>query len=682
MIGGAIFYRISTIQLVDGEKWQEISEDIHLQYRPVKATRGNIYSSGGNLLATSLPFYRVVLDPSIANDEKFRSGIDSLSVLLAGFYKDKSATAYKRMILDAKNSGKKYLILNRKHIGYQEKLALMKWPILRDGRLGGGVIFEKVDQRYRPFKNLAGRTIGFLNEDQYGVGIEYSFNEYLQGQNGEALFQKIAGGSWKPLHDAEDLKPEDGYDITTTLDINIQDVAESALLRQLMNKDAAFGSVIVMEVATGHIKALANLEKNKNSYGYGEYYNYAVGEQGLTEPGSTFKLLSMMALLEEGKISLNDSIDTGNGVYKFYDRSMRDAKTGGFGKITVREVFEKSSNIGVSRLVNEHFGAAPSKYLQYASKTGLDQPLGFQLKGEAVPFFKKPGTKTWYGTTLPWMSIGYEVKVTPLQTLTLYNAVANNGRMVKPMIVQRISRGNTVKESFDTEVINKQIASKKTIQQLQSLLEGVVENGTARNIKNENYKIAGKTGTAQKLVDGRYTQTYYTSFVGYFPADNPKYSAIVIIDSPKGFQAYGGDISAPVFKEIADKIHAQDLKLDLQKKVVKNDQPYAGDLPYIQAGLTEELQMLCNKFGISNHYQEQEPWVKSRVSNKSIQWVSNKVDNQQVPDVTGMTLRDALHILENAGLRVQYNGKGRVKNQSLAAGAAISKDQIIKLILG
>lgn len=682
LIGGAIFYRISTIQLVDGEKWQEISEDIHLQYRPVKATRGNIYSSGGNLLATSLPFYRVVLDPSIANEDKFRSGIDSLSTLLAGFYKDKSATAYKRMILDARNSGKKYLILNRKHIGYQEKLALMEWPILRDGRLGGGVIFEKVDQRYRPFKNLAGRTIGFLNEDQYGVGIEYSFNEYLQGQNGEALFQKIAGGSWKPLHDAEDIKPEDGYDITTTLDINIQDVAESALLRQLMNKDAAFGSVIVMEVATGHIKALANLEKNKNTYGYGEYYNYGVGEQGLTEPGSTFKLLSMMALLEEGKISLNDSVETGNGVYKFYDRSMRDAKTGGFGTITVREVFEKSSNIGVSRLVNEHFGAAPSKYLQYASKTGLDQPLGFQLKGEAVPFFKKPGTKTWYGTTLPWMSIGYEVKVTPLQTLTLYNAVANNGRMVKPMIVQRISRGNAVKESFETEVINKQIASKKTIQQLQSLLEGVVENGTARNIKNDNYKIAGKTGTAQKLVGGKYTQTYYTSFVGYFPADNPKYSAIVIIDSPKGFQAYGGDISAPVFKEIADKIHAQDLKLDRDKKVVKNEQPYAGDLPYIQAGLTEELQMLCNKFGISNHYQEEERWVKSRVSNRSIQWVSNKVDNQRVPDVTGMTLRDALHILENAGLRVQYNGKGRVKNQSLAAGATISKDQIIKLILG
>ncbi|EON76906.1 Cell division protein FtsI [Lunatimonas lonarensis] len=682
LIAGAIFYRISTIQWVEGEKWQEISEDIHLQYRPVKATRGNIYSSDGSLLATSLPFYRVVLDPSIVSEEKFRANIDSLSTLLAGFYKDKSATAYRRMIQDARVSGKKYLIINRKHIGYQEKLALMKWPILREGRLGGGVIFEKVDQRYRPFKNLAGRTVGFLNEDQYGVGIEYSFNEYLQGKNGESLFQKIAGGSWKPLHDADDVKPEDGYDITTTLDINIQDVAESALLRQLMNKDATYGSVIVMEVATGHIKALANLEKNKKGAGYGEYYNYGVGEQGLTEPGSTFKLLSMLALLEEGKTNLNDSIDTGNGVYRFYDRSMRDAKTGGFGKITVREVFEKSSNIGVSRLVNDHFGTSPSNFLNYVSKAGLDQPLGFQLKGEAIPFFKKPGTKTWYGTTLPWMSIGYELKVTPLQTLTLYNAIANNGKMVKPMIVQQISKGNSVKETFPTEVIQKQIASKKTIQQLQSLLEGVVENGTARNIKNENYKIAGKTGTAQKLIDGKYTQTYYTSFVGYFPAENPKYSAIVIIDSPKGFQAYGGDISAPVFKEIADKIHAQDLELSPEKKSTKKQPSYASDLPYIQAGLTEDLQMLCNKFGISNHYQEQERWVKSRVSNKSIQWISNKVDNHQIPDVTGMTLRDALHVLESAGLRVQYSGKGRVKDQSLTAGTVASKDQIIKLVLG
>lgn len=678
----AIFYRITQLQFVEGEKWQQMSEEINLQYRPVKATRGNIYSADGSLLATSLPFYRVSIDPSIAQEEKFKSGIDSLSQLLSTYYRDKPASSYKRMIMDARSNGKKYLILNRKQIGYQDKLTMMSWPIFREGRMAGGVIFEKLDQRYRPFKNLAGRTVGFLNEDHYGVGLEYSFNEYLQGRNGEALFQKIAGGTWKPVHDAEDIKPTDGYDIVTTLDVNLQDVAESALLRQLMNKDAEFGCVIVMEVATGHIKALANLQKNKNNNGYGEYYNYAVGEQGLTEPGSTFKLLSIMALLEEGKISLSDSVDTGNGVFKFYDRFMRDVKTGGYGKITVRDAFEKSSNVGISRLVNEHFGVNPNKFVDYISKAALDKPMGFQLTGEGVPYFKKPGSKNWYGTTLPWMSIGYELKITPLQTLMLYNAIANDGKMVKPLIVQQISKGNQIKESFKTETVQKQIASTKTIKQLQSLLEGVVENGTAKNIKNKDYKIAGKTGTAQKLIDGRYTQKYYTSFAGYFPAENPKYSAIIVIDSPKGFNAYGGDISAPVFKEIADKIHAQDLNLNKGKNIKEDKKPDPTEFPFIKAGMTEELQMICNKFGISNHYNGTEKWVKSAVSNRSIQWVSNPVEMETVPDVSGMTLRDALYILENKGLRVQYSGKGRVISQSLPTGSTISKNNSIKIILG
>ncbi|MEX2593925.1 MAG: penicillin-binding protein [Anditalea sp.] len=685
IFAGVIFYRITHVQFVEGDEWRKMSDDINLQYRAVNATRGNIYSGDGSLLATSLPFYRVVLDPSIATNEVYKSGIDSLANLLAAFYKDKPPPAYKRKINDARLNGKQYLIINRSQIGYQDKKKMMSWPIFREGRMSGGVIFEKIDRRYRPFKSLAGRTVGFLNENNYGVGLEYSFNEYLQGRNGEALFQKMAGGSWKPLHDANDIRPENGHDVITTLDINIQDVAESALLRQLMNKDAEFGTVIVMEVATGHIKAIANLQKNKNGNSYGEYYNFAVGEQGLTEPGSTFKLLSMLALLEEGSISLKDSVDTGNGSYKFYDRTMRDVKHGGYGKITVREAFEKSSNVGISRLVNEQFGVNPSNYMEYITKTALDKPIQFQIKGDGIPYFKNPGDKNWYGTTLPWMSIGYELKITPLQTLMLYNAVANNGKMVKPMIVQSISRGNTIKEKFGTEILRKQIASDKTIKALQSLLKGVVENGTARNIKNADYEIAGKTGTAQKLVNGRYTRKYYASFAGYFPADNPKYSAIIVIDSPKGFNAYGGDVSAPVFKEIADKIHAQDLELNEGNELkgeVKDNGLTKGGFPFIQAGMAEELQMICNDFGLSNHYNGEERWVKSSVVNRSINWKSNKVDAQKVPDVKGMTLRDALYVLENKGLRVQYTGRGRVRNQSMTAGSLIPKNGIIKVILG
>ncbi|GGZ36142.1 penicillin-binding protein [Echinicola pacifica] len=676
LFAGAILYRIAHVQFVDGDKWRQKAEDINLQYRKVSATRGNIYSDDGSLLATSLPFYRVALDPGIVDEDEYRAGIDSLAMNLSAFYKDRSSTAYRRMINDARLEGKRYLVINRRQIGYQEKQRMSEWPIFRKGRMGGGVIFEKVEKRYNPFKNLAGRTVGFLNEDRYGAGLEYSFNGYLEGKNGEALFQKIAGGTWKPVHDAEDIRPEDGFDIVTTIDINIQDVAESALLRQLINKDAEYGSVVVMEVKTGHIKAIANLEKKDNGYGYGEYYNYAIGEQGLTEPGSTFKLLSMLALLEEGKVNLNDTVDTGDGNYKFYNQTMRDSKYGGYGKLSVREVFEKSSNVGVSKLVDEHFGVDPSKYLAYIEQAGLDKPFGFQLKGEGVPYFKSPtDKKNWYGTTLPWMSIGYEVKLTPMHTLALYNAVANGGRMVKPMIVERIQRGNSKEEEYDTEVIRKSIASDDTIEKLQGLLQGVVERGTARNISGGAYKIAGKTGTAQKLVNGRYTKRYYTSFAGYFPADNPKYSMIIVIDSPKGFNVYGGDVSAPVFKEIADKIYAQDLNLNKPLPQPKPKRDKSGTLvfPYIQAGNVEELQMICNKFGLSNHYAGEEEWVKSAVVNRSIAWQPNKVEAPVVPDVAGLTLRDALYILENKGLSVNYTGKGRVKYQSLRAGTNVPK---------
>ena len=684
LFAGAIFYRIVHLQFMEGEKWQAKSETLNFQYRQVSATRGNIYAADGSLLATSLPFYRVVIDPMVAKEEVFSKGIDSLSFFLSAHFKDKSATSYKRMIKDARSEKKRYVILNRTQIGYQDMQKMAKWPIFRNGRSGGGVIFEKVEKRYRPFNNLASRTVGFVNEDKNGAGIEYSFNNFLEGKNGKALFQRIAGGSWKPVFDAEDIKPDDGYDILTTLDVNIQDVAESALLRQLTNKDAEFGCVIVMEVATGKIKALINLQKNKDGFGYGENYNFAIGDQGLTEPGSTFKLLSMLALLEEGKINLKDTIDTGKGTFKFYDRNMNDSKEGGYGKITIKEAFEKSSNVAISRLVEENFGHNPSKFVSYIEKAGLDKPIDFQLKGEGVPYFKKPGEKNWYGTTLPWMSIGYEAKLTPLHTLMLYNAVANDGKMVKPMIVQAVVRGNQVEEEYETEVVRRSIASSKSIDQLKILLEGVVQNGTAKNVYTEEYKIAGKTGTAQKLIGGRYTQKYYTSFAGYFPADNPKYSAIVVIDSPKGFAAYGGDVSAPVFKEIADKIFAQDLGLNDKKSEKIYLTSNSGPFPLIQAGNMEELQMICNKFGISNHVSGdiEEEWVKSTPVNKAVIWKANKTDSPTVPDVTGMSLRDALYVLENKGIRVVYQGKGRVRGQSINPGTPVNNAYVINLVLG
>lgn len=679
----AIPYRIAVVQFQQGEKWRAKAEQVNFQFREVPATRGNIYAADGSLLATSLPFYRVAIDPTMAKDAKFKSGIDSLSRLLSSFYRDKSATAYKRMIQDARGDKKRYLVLNRKQIGYQDMQKMAKWPIFRDGRLGGGVIFEKVEKRYQPFNSLASRTVGFLNEDEYGAGIEYSFNNYLKGKDGKALFQRLAGGSWKPVFDAEDIKPENGYDVYTTLDVNLQDIAETALRRQLIDRDAAFGSVVVMEVKTGHIKAMANLQKNKNGKGYSESYNYAVGDIGNTEPGSTFKLLSMLALLEENKVSLNEMIETGNGAHRFYNQTMYDAKRGGFGTITIREAFEKSSNVAISKLVDMHFGSSPSKFLAYVEKAGLKEPFGIQLAGEGKPFFKKPGAKDWYGTSLPWISIGYESKLNPIHTLALYNAVANNGVMMKPLFVKAVGRGNSFVETYEPEAIRKSIASEKTIKQLQELLEGVVLRGTAKNILNPDYSIAGKTGTAQKIINGRYTETYYTSFAGYFPADRPKYSMIVVIDSPKGFAAYGGDVSAPVFKEIADRIFALDMELNPvdQSKIftAESDDP---KIPVIKAGKGEDLQGIFEHLGISAKSPAAEEWVKPTLVAERVDLKINETDKPVVPDVSGMPLRDALFILENKGLRVNYNGTGRVIQQSILPGTQLTPNTTINLVLG
>lgn len=669
--------------MADGDIWREKAETINFQYREVPATRGNIYAADGSLLATSLPFYRVALDPTIAKSDAYKVGIDSLAKMLSGYYKDKSAASYKRMINDARLDNKRYLVLNRKQIGYQGMQEMSNWPIFRKGRLGGGVIFEKVEKRYRPFNSLASRTVGFLNEDEYGAGIEYSFNNYLKGQDGKALFQRLAGGSWKPVFDAEDVKPENGYDVTTTLDVNIQDVAETALRRQLKDRDAEFGAVIVMEVKTGQIKAITNLQRNTSGNGYGENYNFAIGDQGNMEPGSTFKLLSMLALLEENKVTLEETIETGNGAYKFYNQTMRDAKNGGYGTLTIRESFEKSSNVAISKLVDEHFGASPSKFMAYIDKVGLREPFGFQLMGEGKPFFKKPGEKDWYGTSLPWISIGYESKLNPLHTLALYNAVANGGKMMKPYIVKTVSKGNIIEKRYEPEVVRKQIASEKNIKLLQSLLEGVVERGTAKNISNADYKIAGKTGTAQKLINGQYSKIYYTSFAGYFPADNPKYSMVVVIDSPKGFAAYGGDVSAPVFKEIADKIYALDIELnpENQQQILRAELD-GSQLPYVKAGKAEELQGIFQELGLKASAANPEEWVKTVAQEASVQMSVNDTDLSLVPDVSGLPLRDALFILENKGMKVNYSGKGRVKGQSISPGTALVPNATINLVLG
>lgn len=676
LFAGAIVYRVFDLQMLQGNKWRKVAQATSLQYRTIKATRGNIYSDNGSLLATSLPFYRVCMDPTIAKEELYKANIDSLALMLSRFFGDRSKEEYKRKINDARRSKRQYLIVNRLQIGYQDKKRMEQWPLFREGKYKGGVLFEKVEKRFKPFSTLANRTVGYINESESGAGLEYSFNDQLRGKHGDALFRRVAGGSWQQVFGESERRPEEGLDIVTTLDVNMQDVAESSLLRHLQYHNADRGCVVVMEVKTGHIKAMANLSRNSSGY-YAESYNIAVGQHGLREPGSTFKLASMIALFEDSNLKLTDTVDTGNGVHRFYKNEIRDHKPGGYGKITVLEAFAKSSNIAVARLADSHFGLKPQRFMDYIRQMGLTEPLGFQLKGEGLPKF--PPMQKWSGITLPWMAYGYGFDITPLHTLTFYNAVANDGKMMRPILVSATKKADRIVQEFKPTVMQEKICSKETLASVRKMLEEVVEHGTASNIRNSHYAIAGKTGTAQTLENGRYVKKYYTSFAGYFPADRPKYSAIVVIDNPKGYNQYGSDVAAPVFKEIADKVYARDL--EMHAPYIPSPMANAS-YPVIQSGYGMELYEICKTLGLSQKAPISEEWVKAQVDSSSLEWKPRSTEVDRVPDVRGMTLRDALYLLENKGLKVQVSGQGRVLRQSHEPGSRALKGSYISLKLG
>ena len=677
----AIVVKLVYIQFFQGAYWQKAAEVAGLEYRPIKATRGNIYADDGSLLATSLPFYRVALDPCIVDGSTFQAHIGALSQRLANFYQDKSAEAYQQLVQDARQAKRRYLVLNKRRINYQVKKQMSQWPIFCRGRWRGGVLFEKVEKRFQPFRNLAARTIGFINANEYGAGLEYSFNKDLRGIDGRALYQKTVGGNWKMIYDGSADQPVHGYDLETTIDINLQDVAHNSLLKVLQASEAAYGCAIVMEVKTGEIKAMVNLSRTDDGQ-YKERYNYALGSQGTTEPGSTFKLASMLALLEETDLQLTDTIDTGDGRYEFYDCAMEDVRKGGYGKLTIQEVFEKSSNIGMARLIDKAFGENPQKFIDYLDKLNLAKPLGLQMVGEGVPLVRTPKSPQWDGVTLPWMSIGYALEVTPLHILNVYNAVANNGSMVQPILVKKIKQANRTLKTFRGAVLNKKIGSDATLQKLKTMLEGVVKRGIARRFRHSFYPIAGKSGTANKVVDGRYTNDTHISFVGYFPAEAPRYSCMVVVDSPQHHAWHFGVSLAPVVKDIADKMAAKDLAAQDFVTAASTPQP-AGVFPLIRAGYREDLLQLCDALGIAYRPEELAvTWVRSTTEGDQIVWKDNGSPSQgQIPDVLGMTLKDALFLLENCGLKVtvQGNKAGRIKSQSLLPGTKGAKGQLITL---
>ena len=634
----AITYKLIDIQFVNGDLYRKKAEERTVRNFVITANRGNVYTADGSLLATSVSQFDIRMDAVTVSNKNFEKHIKGLSASLAKML-GKSQGYYENYIRKARKHQNRYLFITR-DLSYNQYLKMKAFPIFKLGMYKGGFIAEQHTEREHPIGKIAERSVGY--DDYRGrVGIEGNFRKYLRGKNGNRLKQKIAKGQWKPLNDNNEIEPIDGKDVITTIDLNIQDITHHALLGQLEKFEADHGTAVVMDVKTGEVKAISNLGRNREGK-YFERLNYAIGESH--EPGSTFKLMTVMVALEDKVIDTSTIIDTKDGKYKVYDRTVRDSHRGGYGKISVAKVIEVSSNIGVVRMIEDHYSKNPQKFIDGLRRMEVGYKLNLPIKGEGNPRLPSPkDNKTWYGTTLAWMTHGYGVSITPLQTLTFYNAIANNGEMVKPIFIKEIREKDRVIKRFKKEIINSKICSQETIDKVRVMLKNVVKRGTATNIYNENYALAGKTGTCQTEYWTGKTK-YISSFVGYFPADNPRYSCIVVVHKPKkeiGY--YGADVAGPVFKKIAHKIYTETPSYDEvdSLKIIPN--------------------LIDKKF--KTYY---------KLANKAI---------KTMPDVTNMSGMDAIALLENLGLKVKFSGNGKVRAQSVKVGAKLDHNTIIELTL-
>ncbi|MEO5907041.1 MAG: penicillin-binding protein 2, partial [Saprospiraceae bacterium] len=560
-IAGLLFYKAAKISIVEGEQWRDMGDSLYLKYIPIVADRGDILAADGSLMSTSLPFFDLHIDFKAdgLRENIFRSNIDSLAYYLATFVNPSmSRTQMRDWLIQKRRKGDRYALL-AKNVSIRELERIKTFPIFRLGKNKGGLIVDRQHIRVKPYRLLASRTLGLDRENAQPIGLERTFDDYLSGEVGQRLMQRVTGGAWIPVHDLADLEGQRGADVVTTIIPEIQDIAEYALLDGLEKSHAVKGTAIVMDVETGAILAMANLG-GSSGQGYDEDYNYAVGFSA--EPGSTFKLASVIALLEDDGADTSTAVNLGGGQGKFFDRIMKDSKPHDKYESTLAEAFELSSNVGIARLVQDYYGhdGKASQFAKRIREMHLHEPTGIELDGEGAPMMKNPTVKedNWSGTTLPWMSTGYECRMTPLQILRLYNAVANDGKMMKPYIVSAITReGNTIKK-FRPEVVDSRIASSETIEEVQALLKGVVERGTAKDYKPDHYMFAGKTGTARTdyYDPNSPRKQYMASFAGYFPADEPKYSCLVMVYDPVVGGYYGSTSALPIFRKIADRCMA------------------------------------------------------------------------------------------------------------------------------
>jgi cell division protein FtsI (penicillin-binding protein 3) len=667
---------------VEGEFWRKEAAKKYMSYRDVTGSRGNILSEDGSLMATSIPYFDLYWDAATPNlsDDIFKKDIDSLAYNIAYYIAPQTTPgAWKEYLWRCRYETKSRYTLIAKGLTFDQMQWAKTFPIFRLGKYKGGLVVMQDDKRSHPFKMLALRTLGYVKDDEgklLKVGLEGKFNKELVGNTKKVLMQNISETKdmWMPVNDLSDATSPSATDLVTTIDINIQDITQNALIRSLNAYQAEHGTAIVMEVKTGKIKAIANVGLTKD--GWWEDFNYGIGRP--IEPGSTWKLASMMALLEDQAVKLSDTIDIEYGKTKYFNETLEDAERLNVQTATVKQVFAHSSNVGISKMVYQTYKDKPAAYIKHIHDFMLHVPTNIEIEGELPPYIKNPDNPNdnWSGTTLPWMSIGYELQVTPLQLLTFYNAVANDGVMMKPYLVKELRQyGKTIKR-YQDNIIKKRLASKATIEQLKELLEAVVEDnlGTARHLRTPQYRFAGKTGTAQLNYE-KLSKTkqkiggYQASFAGYFPAENPVYSCMVVVHKPK-WGIFGGVVAAPVFREIADKLIASNIALsepiNLHGKPVPSPATLPDDVGYID-DIVKSMTAFKLKYEVHN---TQEDWVYLRPKSDTVNvYTRNMLTRKQVPSVVGMGLKDALYVLENRGLRVRFSGYGKVVSQSLSPGA-------------